>query len=80
MTRKISLLVSELTGKIIRFCSAVKYDKEIINHSIVVNKVASDTTKYCPFLSNMDFTQYWVHDDDMESDLNTERIEEVNTL
>ena len=58
MTRKMSLLVSNLTIKIIRFGSAVKYDKEILNHSILVNKVASDTTNYRPFLSNTDFTQY----------------------
>ena len=80
MTRKMSLLVSELTGKIIRFVSAVKYGKEIINHSIVVNKVASDTANYFPSSSNTDFTQYWVHEDDLESDLDSDRIDEVNTI
>ena len=70
-----SILVSELIGKIIRFGSAVKYDKDIINHSIVVNKVASDTTNNHPFLSNMDFKHYWVHEDS-----DTDRIEEINTL
>ena len=74
------LLVSNLTGKMIRFGSAVKYGKEIINHSIVVNKVASDIANYRPLSSNTDFTQYWVHEDNLELDSETDRIEEVNIL
>ena len=38
--RKMSLLISNLTGKIIRFGSVKKYDKEIISNYILVNKIA----------------------------------------
>ena len=80
MTRKMSLLVSELTGKIIRFGSTVKYDQEIIKNSIVVSKAASDIANYNPFSSNKDFTHYWVNDEDLDLDSDTDRNEEVNIL
>ena len=77
--------MSQLTSKIIRFSSGVKYDKEITNHSISVNKIASDTTNYGPYDSNIDFTMFWAHEDglvEQDSDTNSDLdiFEEIQTL
>ena len=48
MTKKLILLKSEITGKIIRYRSGMEYYREITNRSFSVNKIALDTTNYQP--------------------------------
>ena len=57
MTKRLTLLKSKLTSKIIRFSYGRIYDKKITDCSLSVNKIASDTTNYKPYYSNMDFSQ-----------------------
>ena len=80
MTKRLILLVSELTGKIIRFGSGIRYHKDITKKLLSVNNIASDTTNYHPNESNTDFTPYWAHKDNLDFDLDSDRIQDPHTL